>query len=153
MLSQMFQPGGIMDPGTPMEKRRQFLSLARFGDLQGLIETENRDESKARRQFRLCLVGQPQQAAYFDDHATHRRVLTDLMKSIEFESADPQTKELVFELDRQHATYLTGTAPMDPQGRPLPPGAVPPTQLGEMGRALMSPPPRGSPPAARPVQA
>lgn len=153
MLSQMFQQGGIMDPGTPMEKRRQFLSLARFGDLQGLIETENRDESKARRQFRLCLMGQPQQAAYFDDHATHRRVLTDLMKSIEFEEALPQTKELVFELDRQHATYLTGTQPMDPQGRPLPPGAVPPTQLGEMGRALMSPPPKGSPPAARPVQA
>ena len=152
MLGQMFQKGGIMEPTTPIEMRRQYLSLARFGDLQGLIENENLDEAKARRQFRQCMIGQPQMAAYFDDHATHRRVLTELMKSIEFEQAHDIVKGLVFELDRQHGTYLLGTMPMDPQGRPLPPGTVPPQQMGEMGRALLSPKPQGSPPATKPVQ-
>lgn len=139
-LSTLFQPQGPMVM-LPPEQRKQYLSLLQFADVQKFIRDESVHEAKARRQYRLCVSGVPQQARYNDHHETHRRVLAELMALPDFDEVPPEFQMLVENLDREHAAFLTGTMPNPAQA-----GMTPEQMQAQNHTAAMGSPKSGSPP-------
>lgn len=145
VLTGIFAKDGVMY--APPDIRKMYFKAAKLNDLGGLVDEENADEVNTRRKLMLIMQGIPQEADYYEDHPTCRRVLAKYMKQKDFYDLPPNIRQLTIALDQSHAIYISG-APVPAPGSPPP---LTPDAL-QAQASVMPAAPTGSPPKARPPQ-
>jgi hypothetical protein len=137
-LLNLFSQGLLGDPADPIVRRR-LLQQLEFGDIAGVWEDQQIDDSQIKRTIEMIEQGVAPEVHEDDNHVAHFEAKNRLRKSEKFLTYPPYVQELLLQDIANHKSYFA--PPPMPPGPAMPQDVMPQGQGPEGEPEMVEPPP------------